>query len=162
VSEPDAAAKARAELLQRWPLWRSLGHLAWWSVGFAPFVCAALLLCMLGADPPDDDRFPWRLLAVGGGIGLVVSIACVVVWLQKRRQGLPSLLRCLLLALPPSYLPTLFLSIYVRDLPLDQVLVPKTFALWGAIYAAAVIGIYLLRQREWHLEAESDAKGEGD
>ncbi len=140
--------EARQALLQRWPAWRSLSHLAWWSIGIAPFSCLSLLLCLIGASPPEGDSFPWHLLGVAGGVGLVVTVLSVVVWLRRRQRGVPGLLQSLLLALPPSYFPTLVLSLWVQRLPLEQLLVPKTLALWGTIYVAWVIAIYLLRQHE--------------
>jgi len=88
------------------------------------------------------------MLAIAGGLGVAVTVLSVVVWLRERKTGAPGLAQSLVLSLPPSYFPTLVLSLWLQDLALRQILVPKTLALWGTIYVACVIAIYLLRQLE--------------
>lgn len=161
-------SEARRQLVRRWPLWRSASHLAWWSLGVAPFACMSLLLCLLGTTPPEGTQFPWRALLAAGVVGLVVTLLSAVAWLREQTQGIPALLESLLLALPPSYFPTLVLSMWVQRLPLEQLLVPKAFALWGTIYATCAIVICLLRQFELRflarlaatLAEETESRGE--
>jgi hypothetical protein len=140
-------SEARRGLRARWPVWRAASHLAWWSGGLAPSGCFALLLCLIGYSPPDSlPEARWALLA--GLFALGLNLFAVITWLQAPRHGGRELARSLLLALPLSYMPTLVGSLWVQDLPLRQLLVPKTLALWGTVYALLVLSTYLLRLKE--------------
>ena len=120
---------------------RAVIRFVWWSTS-GPFLCTGLLLVGL------YDIEPLRVLGpiLGAAVFLVSGLS---IWQMLVHQGRPGveLARCLLLALPPSYLPTLLLHrSELTRLVTEHVLAPAPLAVWGTVYGVWVVALFLARR----------------
>lgn len=127
-----------------------------------PSACAALLCLLLGFNPGSLPAEAVPVLLSVGGVGLVFVGVCAWQWFRPARAGAAELPRCLLLALPATYLPALLVSgLESEALAPSTLLVPRSVAVIGTVYLVAVGLVFLARQPLSPTDSEEElAEGE--
>jgi hypothetical protein len=120
---------------------------SWWCFGIAPLGAVSTLECFSSSPLRfGGSELQARLLGI---VGIVIAGASAWQWFRPRSASRTvEVLRCLLLALPLTFLGTVeAVGLDAKMFVQGSLLLPSTLAVWGSVYLASILLMLAVRLR---------------